>query len=762
PLPYKHPEQLVSLWETNTKKNLDHELMSPVNFVDYSALHGVFSAAAGWWRTQMVLDDNSGSEPTRVRSIEATSNFFTTLGVTPAIGHTFDGDSLLRVPTHQVIISDRLWRSNFGGSAAAIGKQIRLNGDSYTIVGVMPADFNFPANIDVWAGLSWTMSQHSRTAHFWEGLARLAPGVTEARANNELSALTGRLAASFAATNLGWSARVIPLDRELSGTFRPALFALLGASLLLLVIACINVANLLLARGATRRREVALRSAIGADRMRIVRLLLTESIILSIVGTLLGLVIAVVGVRALLAWSPIDIPRSSDIGVNGGVLLFCALATVLTAVSFGLVPALSLSKADPIDALREGSRGAGVRSRRTRSFLVVAEVALAVMLLSGASLVVRSVSGLLNENIGVDARGSISGDVQLSGANYENYSKVITFYDQLLTALRARPEITSAGAGYYLPLEVAYRLAYTIPGVPPAAGEESPKAQFHSVDEGYFATLHATMLKGRTFARTDDDKSVPVVVVNESFAKRQFPAGDAVGKSISTTVTNIGPLGARITKDPLHEIVGIVADIRNTSLREATEPAIYFTTRQFPYRTLHVVMRGHGDVAQLGSVLRDEVRRLDRTLAVGDLKPMEQVLASSIDPPRLMRMLLGVFAVLALTLAAVGIYGILTFSVANRRREMSVRIALGANPGSVLWLVVREGLVLAAAGFVLGVVGTLLAGKSLNSFLYGVTAWDAATMGSVLVVVLAVAGTACFAPGLRASREDPARALRAE
>jgi predicted permease len=331
-----------------------------------------------------------------------------------------------------------------------------------------------------------------------------------------------------------------------------------------------------------------------------------------------------------------------------------------------------------------------------------------------------------------------------------------------MDALRARPEIASAGRGYYLPLDVAYRLPFTIVGAAPVTAGTAPTAQFHSVDDSYFGVLRTSLLRGRPFGRSDDAGAVPVVVVNETFAKQHFPTGDAIGKRIVSDVRNMGPLGQRIARGDEHEIVGVVRDVKNTSLREAAEPAIYFSARQFPYRTMNVVMRARGPESQLADVLREEVRRLDRGLAVGEVQPLERVLASTIDPPRLIRMLLAVFAALALTLAAVGIYGVLTFTVTERRREMSVRIALGAEPRGVLWMVVRQGVVLTLVGFAFGIVGAGVAGQSIAVFLYEVTAWDPITIGGVLGVLLFVAGTACLAPAWRASRENPVRALRAD
>jgi putative ABC transport system permease protein len=389
-------------------------------------------------------------------------------------------------------------------------------------------------------------------------------------------------------------------------------------------------------------------------------------------------------------------------------------------------------------------------------------VALAVMLLCGAGVVMRSVADLLDTDIGATPSGVVTAQVQLPSGSYRAYGRVDDFFERLTAALRARPEISDVGRGYYLPVEAAYRMPYVVSGKAAVAAQDAPTAQFHSIDDGYFRALRARMTQGRPFTRLDDSAAVPVAIVNESFARREFPDGNAVGRRLVINVTNVGPLGSRVVPGNEHEIVGVVADVKNTSLREPAEPAIYFSVRQFPYRSMHIVMRGKGDVAVLGGVLRDEVRRLDPALVVGQPRRMEQVLASEVDPPRLLRLLLSVFATLALSLAAVGIYGILSYSVANRRREVSVRIALGAEPRGVLWMVVREGLALTVAGFAIGLGGVAIAGRSIAGFLYGVSSMDPLTIAGVLVVLVVVAGAACLAPAWRASNEDPAGALRAE
>src|SRR5689334_2501046 len=358
PLPYAHPERLVTLWEVNHTKGLEHEPISPVNFVDYRRLNGVFEDAAAWWRPQINLTDDSG-EPVRVNAIETTENLFSVLGVRPYLGQSFTIHPLLYGKEHEAVISYRLWQSRFNGDRGVVGKPVRLNGYNYTIVGVMPAGFGFPGQTDLWEQLSWDPSQHTRFAHFMENVARLEPGVTMDRAQRELATLSARLGAENKASNGAWTVRATALDREIAGVFRPALFALLGASGLLLLIACINVANLLLARAVSRRREVALRSAIGASRPRLIRLFLTESLLLAGIGGALGLVIAIASVKGLLAWTPIRIPRADGIGVDMAVLVFATLIAAVTAILFGLVPAVFMSRAELQDALKEGTRGTG-------------------------------------------------------------------------------------------------------------------------------------------------------------------------------------------------------------------------------------------------------------------------------------------------------------------------------------------------------------------------------------------------------------------
>jgi putative ABC transport system permease protein len=761
PLPYREPSRLVTIWDTNREKGLKHEAISPVTFHDYRALTSVFADAAAWWRPQLNLADDTG-DPVRVSAVETTENLFSVLGVEPAIGRGFAVHADLFGPEHEAIISHRLWQTRFGGAPGIIGRAIRLNGFTYTVVGVMPAGFGFPGETDLWQQLQWNLHNHSRGAHFMESVARLRPGVTTERANRELAALGVRLGSEFRATNAGWTPKVIELDRETAGVFRPGLLALFGASALLLALACLNVANLLLARASGRRREVALRSAIGASRVRLVRLFLTESLVLAVAGAVVGLVVAVLSVKALMAVSPVRIPRADAVGIDGLVLVFATVVAAVTALAFGLIPALSMSRSALQDALKDGGKGSSAQGRTLRSALVVVEVALAVVLLSGAGVLVRSVTRMLAVNTGVDPAFTITADMQLPDAAYREWPKVEQFYASLVRALEQRPGIVAAGTTTFLPLQPGWRLPYLPVGAGPFPAGEEPMAQFHSADAGYFATIRAPIVRGRSFDAHDDVASTPVVIVNETLARRLWPNEDPIGRRLRTTIRNIGPLASRNVPGDEHQVIGVVRDIRNTSLRDETEPAIYFATGQFPARKMNLVVRGRGDPAQLTAIIRDEVRHLDPTLPLGDVKPMSRVLAAVVDPPRFVMMLMSAFAILALTLAAVGIYGMLSYGVSHRRREFGIRLALGARPAGVMRLILREGLTLVVAGCTIGIAGMFVAGRSLSGFLFEVKPWDAATLAVVLAVVVAVATLACLVPGRRASAEDPAGALRAD
>jgi predicted permease len=761
PLPYPEPNRLAMVWEANDAKGLPHERISPVNFVDYRNLSQVFDGAAAWWYPQLTLTE-TGNDPLRVNAIETTPNFFAVLGVPPALGAGFPV-SPAYAREGIAVISHRLWRERFGSDAAIVGKAIALNGPPFTVVGVMPQGFHYPNDTDVWHRITWDVAQHSRGAHFMESIVRLKPGVGVEAANNELRALTQRLGKENPSTNGDYTARAIPLAIEVVGFFRPALFALFGAAAFLLVITCTNVASLMLARATVREREVAVRAAIGASRGRLIRQFLTESVLLAMMGTALGVAVAVGSVRALVAATPVELPRLAGVGLDARMLLFAVTLAVLTAIAFGVVPAMLMARGDMQRPLKEGGRTGdrGGARRRARNTLVVAEIALAVMLLVGAALLARSFQRLLQQDPGFTSTHAVTAKVELP-YSYADFAKIADFYDRLLTAVRTQPGVTTVGASNFLPLEAAWRGPYFIQGRPqPRAGDES-QAQHQTIDDDYFRALGVPLVKGRFFTATDHANAPGVVIVNETLARRQWPNEDPIGRSVTSPVTVIGPMGRSLMKTGRFQVVGVVASVKNSTLVRDAEPAIFFSFRQFPFRGLNIVVQGQGDPAALIGALRTAVQRLDPNLPIASARTVDRIVGDATDRPRALMMLMGVFAALALVLSALGIYSVLSYSVNQRRQELSVRMALGAQPGDVLWLVVRQGLWLALVGGIAGWVAALAVGRFMSSLLYGVSSADAPAFVVAIALALATALAACLLPARRAAALDPLAGLRAD
>jgi putative ABC transport system permease protein len=763
PLPYPDPDRLVMLWDTNDGKGLAHERLSPVTFGDYRGLTQVFQDAAGWWYPQVNLTE-AGRDPMRVNAVEASGNLFAVIGVQPVLGAGFPADTFYS-RNRIAVISHRLWRERFAADPGIIGKPIKLSDAVYTVAGVMPAGFQYPNDTDVWQRLQWDFAQHSRGAHFVESLVRLKPGTTIDQANSELRALTTRLGKEFAATNANWHARAVPLAHEVEGYFRPALFALFGAAAFLLLITCTNVASLLLARATAREREVAVRAAIGASRARLVRQFLTESVLLAAIGAALGLAVAIGSVKLLIAVSPVQLPRLEGLGtfgVDARVLAFSMVIAALTAVAFGVVPAMLMARGDMQRPLKESGRSAdgGGARRRARSALVVAEVGLAVMLLVGAGLLARSFQRLVEQDPGFSPARVVTVNLELP-YSYNNFKNIADFYDRLLTSLRAAPGVTAAGLANFLPLDAAWRLPFLVDGRPRPT--DAPQAQNQSVDEDYFKVIGVPLLKGRFFAARDSSDAPGVVLINDALAKREWPNEDPIGQHITTFARNIGPMGTVLMPaGTKYQIVGVVADIKNASLARGTEPAIYFIYRQFSFRGFNLVARGQGDAAPLIAAVRSSVQTLDPNLPLAPARMLDRVIGDATDRPRALMLLMGVFAALALGLAALGIYSVLSYAVNQRRQELSVRMALGAQPRDVLWLVVRQGLGLTLVGAAAGASGAFALGRTLSSLLYGVSSVDSLAFGAAVALATLTALAACALPARRAAAIDPLQGLRAD
>ena len=761
-LPYREPGRLVHLWETKRSRDFEQREASYPDFLDWRAQSAeVFEGLAGYTSRPFTLAD--AGEATRARGAAVTANFFDLLGVNAVAGRTFvageDGPQAKRV----AVISHGLWQRRFGGERATVGREVTLDGQAYTIVGVLPADFNFAllGDADVWTPLAPTPDVASRRYMHWlKVIGRLKQGVNLEGAQAHLATVASRVERDDPGAHAGVGLRAVPLQEEFVGPVRPVLFVLLGAVGFVLLIACTNVANLLLARSAARQKEVAIRAALGASRWRVVRQLLTESVLLSLAGGAAGLVLALWGVDLLVAAIPAaqlaQMPYLQRLSLDRDVLLFACGLSLLTGVLFGLTPALSASRTDLQGALKEGGRSTVSRgSRRLRDLLVVAEVALALMLLVGAGLLMKSLVLMLKVDPGFDTRGLLTMRVALPPSRYNEDAKAARFYDEMLRRVAAVPGVRGAALTSNLPLANEGGT-----GMPQVVGRSTPaseltEAHLRTVSANYFEVLGLPVVKGRAFAERDDATAPPVLLVNKTFAERVFPGEDAVGHRVTFKFTGERSL----------EIVGVVGDEKVTSLDARTTPVIYFHARQGPDSSAALVLRTDAaDPLALAPSVRAAVRALDPEVPVFAVQTLEQMVAGSRAAfmRRYPAYLTGVFACVALLLALVGIYGVVSYAVAQRTHEIAVRVALGARTRDVLRLVLGHGLLLALGGIALGAAGALALTRLISGLLFGVSAADPTVYGLVALLLAAVALLACLVPARRATKVDPMVALRYE
>ena len=779
PLPYERPDELVTLWDTNVEKGLAHDPISPVNFMDDRALT-VYKDAAAWWRPSVNLVD-PGQDPVRVPTIEVSGNVFEVIGVRPQIGPGFPAGGPLFVANELIcVISDRLWRTRYNADRSIIGRPIVLNGSPYIVRGVMPPKFHFPDEVDVWQRLRWDLNQHSREAHFMEAIARLAPDVSIAEAQAAQDTLTARLASQFPVTNKGWGRRVIPLLDEELGYYRPALMVMFGAVGILLLIGCLNVASLLLTRALSREKEIAVRVAMGASPRHLIVQLLAESAILSLAGAALGTVAAMATLPLLVNAMPLSIPRLEDAVVDGRALGLGLAVIGATTIFFGLIPAFVLLRSQIVHDLRNGERGSSRGARVIYSALVAGEVALACALLMATGLLVRTVGGMMNTPTGVDADDVVVTSVQLSGRDYTDWRKTARTHSAIIEHLRQQPGVIAAGATNFLPFEVGWRGPFGIEGEAQSSRpEDAPQVQYHSVSDGYFEAMASRMVAGRNFTATDEVDGVGVVIVNESFARRFFTGGNAVGRVVTSLTGGIGPLGLNMmrlrprppgTPPPAHaahqpptrfEVVGVVEDVRNAPFGQPVEPALYFSTRQFPFREQFVAVKA-ADRATAAAAIRAALKQAAPNVPMGATLTWGERFAARTAEPRLLMTVLMFFGGLAALLAALGVYGLFSWSVALRKRELAIRLTLGAKPAAVGALVVRQSVVLVISGVAIGVLIIRLAEDALARVVFGVTPSDATALlaGSALLIVAAL--VACVPPAVRAMRVDPVEGLRSE
>lgn len=762
-LPYEQPERLVRIFLSS------HEYpkfpLNPWDFLDFRARNHSFESMAAFTRGDVQIS-GEGGEPMKLNGFGITSGYFRVLGLRPELGREFDFQAEIPGNGLQVIISDRLWRTRFAADPNIIGRKITLNMQPFTVIGVMPAGTEHPGNVyhslaygdsvDVWWPFSFAGDSNQRGSHYIEGIARLRPGVTVQRAQAEMNAIMAEIGREHGFS--GWNVLVIPLYTEVVGATRQMLLVLLGAVGIVLLIACANAANLLMARASARQREIAVRLAMGAPRLRVVRQLLTESLLISCAGGALGLLLAFSGVRALVMLLPADFPRANDIHVSWPVLLFTLAVSLATGFLFGLAPALQASRTDPKEGLQKGTRGttAGRHQNSLRSALVMAEVGLASVLLIGAGLMLRTFLNLIHLDPGFREDHLLTATLSLPHSEYKGRAQVAQFFDRLVTELNGLPGVVSAGAGSDLPW-TGYDEnmgGFEIEGkkAPP---KDDFHARYHMATPGYFSAMGIPLLEGRTFTAADKDGAPKVLIINQVMAKLYWPGEDVVGKRVS------------FEDNPKKDsdwttIVGVVGDVKDQPSSPGAQNAFWWPESQAGESDMSIAIRTRSDPRQAIDGLREAVHQLDPGLAVADIKLMNQVADSSISTPRFTFALVGLFAGLAIVLAAIGAYGVISYTVGQRAPEFGLRVALGAQRGDLLRMVLAQSAKLAVPGTVVGVVLALSLGRVVRGLVYGVSPTDPLIMTAVVVLVLCVALLAAYIPAKRAAGADPMVTLRTE
>jgi predicted permease len=632
----------------------------------------------------------------------------------------------------------------------------------------MPAGFNYPGDVDVWQRLRWDFRQHSRQAHFVEAVARLAPGATLQQARGEMDGLATRLGKQFAASNAGWAYHAVPILDDQLGYYRPALLVLFGAVGLLLVIGCLNVASLLLTRALAREKEIAVRFALGAAPRQLITQLLAESLVLSAAGALAGLIVAYAALPAIIALTPVTIPRLAEAAINPRVLAFALGLVAVTTFVFGLIPALVLVKKQLASKLRAGERGSSIGARRVYHVLVAGEVALACALLIGSALLVESVSRMTRTPLGVDGTDVTVTSVQLSGPAYNDWQKVADTHEAILAELRRQPGVRAAGASNFLPFETGWRNPFNMTDNPPATINDAPQVQQHAATDGYFEAMGAKLVSGRFFDDRDISSNEGVVVVNETLAKRFAGNGEAVGKQLMTYSGQIGPLGRNLMATTLPDghrqfrplrIVGVVGDVRNTALGQPVEAALYFPAAQFPFRSMQVAIAARDNETAVAA-MRSALKAVAPSTPLGAVETWSHKAGARPAEPQLLMSTLSSFGVLAAFLAALGVYGLFSWSVALRRRELAIRMTLGARPSRVGAMVVAQSAVLVALGLGVGWGIVRVLQGPLTTVLFDVKPSDVSATAAAAVLLFVASIAACLPAAARAMRVDPVEGLR--
>lgn len=761
PLRYRDPDRLVVIWETKPSKGILRERVSPPNFRDWQEKQRAFDQLAAFRSQPAVL--TGGQLPERVETALVSANMFDLLGAKAAFGRSFLAGEDQPGRNRVAILSYGLWQRRFGSDAGILGKNVTVGGSSFTIVGVMPRDFRLlDSPSELWTPYVLDADELSqRGFHTLEVIGRLKQGTSMEQASSEMSSIARLIEQQYADISAGWTTRIVSLRDQLVGDIGATLWTLLVAVVFVLLIACANVANLLLARAGSREKEIALRTALGANPARLVRQLLTESVVLALAGGVLGLALAAWSLVVLEKFSPANLPRLDEISIDWRVLAFTLLVSVLTGIAFGLAPALASVRSDLNSILKTSGRGTtGSRSRaRLRNGLVVSEIASCVVLLAGAGLLIRSFAKLESVNPGFHADHVLTMQVNLPATRYSGW-KVALFYKQLLERLQGLAGVQSAGIARNLPLSGSdASLNFVIEKRPVESSSDQPRAKYRAASAEYFAALGIPLMRGRYFDRTDGEKTPGVAIINNAAAQLFWPGENPIGQRIK----------AGFEGSQWCTIVGIVGDIRHAGLDSAVNPEVYYHYLQVPpdlmsfvEATMTIVLRTNTDPASMVAPVRGEVLKLDGDLAIFNVKTMQDLMGGSLAQPRFRTWLLGVFAAMAMILAAVGLYGVIAYAVTQRTNELGVRMALGAQKSDVLKLVVGQGAQLAGIGIGIGLIIALALMRVISQLLFGVNATDPLTFAGTAIAILLVALGASYLPALRAIKVDPLVALRYE
>jgi putative ABC transport system permease protein len=760
PLPYREADKLVMVWEQSQREA--QNVANPANYMDWGEQNDVFTEMATTFDTTASLIGDG--EPEEVPAQYATVNLFSMLGVTPILGRDFTPNDVKPNQPNVAVIGFGLWQRRFGADPAVIGRQVTINRRPATIIGVMPAGFTWHIHkssmtgksAELWMPWEITTEMRTRTGRYLTVAARIKPGVSFEQAQTEMKAIGARLEAEYHEFNANWGVNVVPLRTQFTGEIRPALLVLLGAVAFVLLIACANVANLLLARAAMREREMAVRAALGASRWRVLRQLLTESVLLSALGGVAGLLLAWWGTDLLVAFSPRELTALQQTKLSAPVLGFTLTVSLLTGIIFGLVPAFEATRFNLQESLKEGGKniGGSVRGHRLRSAFVIAEIALALVLLVGAGLLVRSFARLQAVDPGFNAKNVLTMRVNLPVRKYDSDSKRITFFREAVAGIKALPGVEEAGAINWLPFAGPHAgTLVEIEGRPKLPPGEELGTGSSVTDMNYFNAMQIPLKSGRLFTDQEAAEMRHVVVVNETFARKNLPGEDPLGKRVIIYMKG---------ENVPCEIIGVVGDNKHMGLTVEPEPMAFWPHPELTYSAMTLVIRTQGDPTSIAPAARRVIQTLDSDQPIGEVRTMESWLSDSVARARFNTLLLTVFAAVAMILAAVGIYGVVSYNVTMRTHEIGLRMALGAQPGDVLGLMVRQGLVLTVGGVVIGLGAAFALTRIMASLLFNVSATDTLTFAGVALGLAIVALAACAIPARRATRVDPMIALRYE